>query len=127
MAKNPLYGQNKSDSISGSAFVQVAVTGMGSASQRYCVCPIDGKLSGAVFMVTTGVTTAASAITFKDGAGDTIGTGSVPVLAANNGCVVASDLDSDSDAALSAGNVVEIEWDGASGAGAGDLVVQFCQ
>ena len=127
MAKNPMYGQNKSDAVSGSAFVQVGATGMGSAGQRYCVCPIDGKLSAAYFMVTTGVTTAASTITFKDGAGDTIGTGSIPVTSANGGVVVAQNLDSDSDASLNAGDVVEIEWDGASGAGAGDFVVQFCQ
>ena len=122
-----MYGQNKADAVAGSAFVTVGVSGMGSAGQRYCVCPIDGKLHGATFMVTTGVTTAASAITFKDGAGDTIGTGSIPVTAANGGVVVARNLDGDSDATLSAGDVVEVEFDGASGAGAGDLVVQFCQ
>lgn len=122
-----MYGQNKSDAVSGSAFVTVGMSGMGSAGQRYCVCPIDGKISSLTFMVTTAVTTAASAITVKDGAGDTIGTGSIPVTAVNLGVVAATGLDSDADSALSAGDVVEIEFDGASGAGAGDMVVQFVQ
>ena len=128
MPKNPMYGQNKSDAISGSAFVTVGLTGMGSAGQRYCVCPIDGaRVSSMSFVATTAVTTAASAITVKDGAGDTIGTGSVPVLSQYAGALVASGLESDSDSALNAGDVIEIEFDGASGAGAGDMVVQFVQ
>ena len=123
-----MYGQNKSDAISGSAFVTVGVTGMGSAGQRYCVCPIDGaRVSSMSFVATTAVTSAASAITVKDGAGDTIGTGTVPVLAQYAGAVVASGLESDADSALDAGDVIEIEFDGASGAGAGDMVVQFVQ
>ncbi len=123
-----MYGQNKSDAISGSAFVTVGMSGMGSAGQRYCVCPIDGaRVSSMSFMCTTAVTTAASAITVKDGAGDTIGTGSVPVLAVTEGALVASGLERDSDSALNAGDVIEIEFDGASGAGAGDMVVQFVQ
>ena len=123
-----MYGQNKSDAISGSAFVTVGVTGMGSAGQRYCVCPIDGaRVSSMSFVATTAVTSAASAITVKDGAGDTIGTGTVPVLAQYAGAVVASGLERDADSALDAGDVIEIEFDGASGAGAGDMVVQFVQ
>lgn len=123
-----MYGQNKSDSISGSAFVTVGLTGMGSAGQRYCVCPIDGaRVSSMSFLATTAVTTAASGLEIKDAAGDTIGTGSVPVLSQYEGALVASGLESDADSALNAGDVIEIEFDGASGAGAGDLVVQFVQ
>ena len=127
MAKNPLYGQNKSDLSSGSAFVTVGVSGLQSAGQRYVICPIDGKLSAAYFLVTTAVTTAASAITFKDCDENTIGTGSIPVTAVNKGVIVAEKLDGDADAAMSAGDVVEVEYDGGSAAGAGDLVLQFCQ
>lgn len=127
MSKNPMQGQNKSDAVSGSAFVTVGMTGLGSAGQRYCVCPIEGRVSSLTFMVTTATTTAATAITVKDGAGDTIGTGSIPVKAVNLGVVVATGLDSDADSALNAGDVIEIEFDGAAGAGAGDMVVQFVQ
>jgi len=127
MAKNPMYGQNKADAVAGSAFVTVGIAALASAGQRYCVCPIDGKLFGATFMVTTATTSATTAITFKDGAGDTIGTGSIPVTAVNGGVIVARDLDSDSDATLKVGDVVEVEFDGAAAAGAGDLVVQFIQ
>tara|TARA_Y100001963_G_C6618350_1_gene370485 strand:+ start:67 stop:456 length:390 start_codon:yes stop_codon:yes gene_type:complete len=127
MARNPMYGQNKSDEVSGSAYVTVGMSGMGSAGNRYCVCPIDGRVSAMYFMCTTGVTTAASAITVKDGAGDTIGTGTIPVTSANGGVVVATGMHTDADSDLSAGDVIEIEFDGSSGAGAGDMVVQFVQ
>ena len=127
MARNPMYGQNKSDAVSGSAFVTVGMSGMGSAGQRYCVCPIDGRLTAMYFMCTTGVATAATAITVKDGAGDTIGTGTIPVTSANGGVVVATGLHTDAESDLSAGDVVEIEFDGSSSAGAGDMVVQFAQ
>ena len=128
MSKNPMYGQNKSDAITGSALVTVGMTGLGSAGERYCVCPIDGaRVSSLTFMVTTATTTAVTAITVKDGAGDTIGIGSIPVTAINLGVVVATGLDSDADSALNAGDVIEIEFDGAAGAGAGDMVVQFVQ
>ncbi len=123
-----MYGQNKSDALSGSAFVTVGLTGMGSSGNRYCVCPMDGaRVSSMSFVATTAVTSAASAILVKDGAGDTIGTGTVPVLAQYAGALVAQGLEKDADSALNAGDVIEIEFDGASGAGAGDMVVQFVQ
>ena len=57
----------------------------------------------------------------------TIGTGTIPVTSANGGVVVATGMHTDADSDLSAGDVIEIEFDGSSGAGAGDMVVQFVQ
>ena len=121
---NPLYGQNKSDSVTSSAFIETEIVTLSGANVGYAVAPFKAKVMSVAYILTTATTVAATEITVADGDGDEIDTFSIPVKSIHKGAT-RSGLDSDDDASVAAGEVVSLTSDGGCTAGAGKFIVQF--
>jgi len=121
---NPLYGSNRADDASASAFIESEIVAVSGANIGYCVAPFKSKVVGVSYILTTATTDADTVITVKDGDGNSMGTFTIPVLAINKGGT-ASGFENDTDAAVGAGEVVSLTSDAGSTAGGGKFIVQF--
>jgi len=121
---NPLYGQNKSDDASASAFIETEIVTISGANVGYAVAPFNSKVLSVSYILTTATTVADTVMTLADGDGNSIATLTIPVKAINKGGYF-SGLDGDADAKVAAGEVVSLTSDGGSTAGAGKFIVQF--
>lgn len=121
---NPLYGQNKADNVSSSAFIETEIVIVSGTNAGYAVAPFKAKVMSVAYILTTATTDAATEITVADGDASSIGTFSIPVKNNNTGAVHTG-FDSDDDASVAAGEVVSLTSDGGCTAGAGKFIVQF--
>lgn len=120
-----MYGSNRADAVSASAYIESEIVTISGANTGYCVAPFRSKVVSVSYIITTATTVDPSAITVADGDGNAIGTFSIPVKSVNTGAVGADALQFDADAVIAPGEVVSLTSDGGSTAGAAKFIVQF--